>query len=127
MLVILKYYDGKNVLQLLTVTWSLNMFLMVFLYLSMQVISKILGGICIESGSDFQKFLRVDTYTSYATALKNLEAMLPVYQSRVGALLFLISALLSRGLVLFLFLFYMLKLFVLFVLFFSQKMQFHLS
>lgn len=63
-----------------------------------EVISKVLGGISIESGSDFQKILRVDTFTSYSIALKKLEAMLPVYQSRMGALLFLVSALLSRGL-----------------------------
>lgn len=65
----------------------------------MQVIAKVLGGLSIESGSDLQKVLRVDTFTSHASALQKLEAMLPIFRSRMGALLFLISALLSRGLV----------------------------
>ncbi|KAL8459315.1 hypothetical protein ACS0TY_035844 [Phlomoides rotata] len=63
-----------------------------------EVIAKALGGISVESGSDLQKILRVDTCTSWTTALKKLESMLPMYRSRMGALLFLISALLSRGL-----------------------------
>ncbi|XP_021285461.1 ubiquitin carboxyl-terminal hydrolase MINDY-3 isoform X1 [Herrania umbratica] len=57
-----------------------------------------LEGLSIETSSDLQKVLRVDTYTTPASAFKRLEAMIPVFQSRMGALLFLISALLSRGL-----------------------------
>lgn len=49
-----------------------------------------------------QKVIRVDAYTSQATALQKLEEALPVFRSRMGAMLFLISALLSRGLVCFL-------------------------
>ncbi|KAL1319517.1 hypothetical protein HN51_071784 [Arachis hypogaea] len=63
-----------------------------------EVIAKALEGLSIESGLDLQKVLRIETYTSQATALKRLEAMIPSFQSRMGALLFLISALLSRGL-----------------------------
>lgn len=61
--------------------------------------TKALEGVSIESASDLQTILRVNTYTSIANAYKRLEAMIPVFQSRMGALLFLISALLSRGLV----------------------------
>ena len=69
-------------------------------YLSiLQIIAQALEGLSIESASDLQKILRVDTHTTPASALKRLEAMIPVFQSRMGALLFLISALLSRGLV----------------------------
>ncbi|KAL0432282.1 UNVERIFIED_CONTAM: Ubiquitin carboxyl-terminal hydrolase MINDY-3 [Sesamum latifolium] len=63
-----------------------------------EVIAKVLGGLSVESGSDLQKVLRVDTCTSQSSALQKLEAMLPIFRSRMGALLFLISALLSRGL-----------------------------
>ena len=65
----------------------------------LQTIAQALGGVSIESASDLQKVLRVDTYTTPASAFKRLEAMISVFQSRMGALLFLISALLSRGLV----------------------------
>ncbi|XWS21775.1 hypothetical protein CRYUN_Cryun30bG0083700 [Craigia yunnanensis] len=61
-------------------------------------IAQALGGVSIESASDLQKVLRVDTYATPASAFKRLEAMISVFQSRMGALLFLISALLSRGL-----------------------------
>ncbi|XVE60143.1 hypothetical protein DITRI_Ditri05aG0103700 [Diplodiscus trichospermus] len=61
-------------------------------------IAQALEGVSIESASDLQKVLRVGTYTTPASAFKRLEAMIPVFQSRMGALLFLISALLSRGL-----------------------------
>ncbi|KAJ0026425.1 hypothetical protein Pint_07942 [Pistacia integerrima] len=64
-----------------------------------EVITKALEGLSIESGSDLQKVLRVDAYTSQASVLQRLEAMIPAFQSRMGAMLFLISALLSRGLV----------------------------
>lgn len=63
-----------------------------------EVIAKVLGGLSVESGSDLQKVLRVDTCTSRSSALQKLESMLPIFRSRMGALLFLISALLSRGL-----------------------------
>ncbi|XP_052487228.1 uncharacterized protein LOC105769814 isoform X2 [Gossypium raimondii] len=51
-----------------------------------------------EGSSKDVKVLRVDRYTSPTSAFKRLEAMIPIFQSRMGALLFLISALLSRGL-----------------------------
>ncbi|KAH9691691.1 DUF4205 domain-containing protein [Citrus sinensis] len=63
-----------------------------------EVLAKALEGLSIESGSDMQKVIRVDAYTSQATALQKLEEALPVFRSRMGAMLFLISALLSRGL-----------------------------
>ncbi|XVE95686.1 hypothetical protein REPUB_Repub02eG0120000 [Reevesia pubescens] len=62
------------------------------------IITQALEGLSIESASNLQKVLRVDTYTTPSSAFKRLEAMIPVFQSRMGALLFLISALLSRGL-----------------------------
>ncbi|PIM97381.1 hypothetical protein CDL12_30149 [Handroanthus impetiginosus] len=63
-----------------------------------EVIAKVLGGLSVESGSDLQKDLTVHSFTSRLSALQMLEAMLPIFRSRMGALLFLISALLSRGL-----------------------------
>lgn len=62
------------------------------------VFAKALQDLSIESGSDLQNVLRVGTYTSQASVFQRLEAMIPVFRSRMGALLFLISALLSRGL-----------------------------
>ncbi|KAH1065150.1 hypothetical protein J1N35_030137 [Gossypium stocksii] len=62
------------------------------------IIAQALEGLSIESASDLQKVLRVDRYTSPTSAFKRLEGMIPIFQSRMGALLFLISALLSRGL-----------------------------
>ncbi|KAK6118915.1 hypothetical protein DH2020_047342 [Rehmannia glutinosa] len=63
-----------------------------------EAIAKVLRGLSVESGADLQKVLRVDTCTSRWSALQKLEALLPIFRSRMGALLFLISALLSRGL-----------------------------
>ncbi|KAL5560109.1 hypothetical protein UlMin_036320 [Ulmus minor] len=63
-----------------------------------EVIAKALEGLSIESASDLQKVLRINTYTLQASAFQKLEAMIPVFRSRIGAMLFLISALLSRGL-----------------------------
>ncbi|XP_043720436.1 ubiquitin carboxyl-terminal hydrolase MINDY-3-like [Telopea speciosissima] len=63
-----------------------------------EIIAKALEGLSIESASDVQKVLRVNTYTSRMSAFHSLQRMLPVFQSRMGAMLFLISALLSRGL-----------------------------
>lgn len=65
----------------------------------MQIIAKVLEGLSVESALDLQKVLRVNTYTSQASAYQKLEAMIPVFRSRMGAMLFLISALLSRGMV----------------------------
>ncbi|CAK9309735.1 unnamed protein product [Citrullus colocynthis] len=63
-----------------------------------EIISNAFEGLSIESGLDLQRVLRVTTCTSQESALQRLGAALPVFQSRMGALLFLISALLSRGL-----------------------------
>ncbi|KAK6131023.1 hypothetical protein DH2020_035234 [Rehmannia glutinosa] len=63
-----------------------------------EAIAKVLRDLSVESGADLQKVLRVDTCTSRWSALQKLEALLPIFRSRMGALLFLISALLSRGL-----------------------------
>ncbi|CAN1162535.1 Ubiquitin carboxyl-terminal hydrolase MINDY-3 [Linum perenne] len=63
-----------------------------------EIISKALENISIESASDLQKVLRIDTVTDEASALQRLQDTIPIFQSRMGALLFLISALLSRGL-----------------------------
>ncbi|KAH6824091.1 ubiquitin interaction motif-containing protein [Perilla frutescens var. hirtella] len=63
-----------------------------------EVIAKSLGGLSVESGSHLQKVLRINTCTSQSRAIQILETLLPVFRSRLGALLFLISALLSRGL-----------------------------
>ncbi|GFP97801.1 protein fam188a [Phtheirospermum japonicum] len=63
-----------------------------------EVIAKVLEGISVESGSDLQKVLRFYTCTSPSSSVQKLGDLLPVFRSRMGALLFLISALLSRGL-----------------------------
>uniref|UniRef100_A0A5B6ZUI3 ubiquitinyl hydrolase 1 n=1 Tax=Davidia involucrata TaxID=16924 RepID=A0A5B6ZUI3_DAVIN len=63
-----------------------------------EIIARALEGLSIESGSDLQKILRVNTYTTHESVFQRLEAMIPVFRSRMGAMLFLISALLSRGL-----------------------------
>ncbi|CAL1412294.1 unnamed protein product [Linum trigynum] len=63
-----------------------------------EIIAKALESLSIESASDLQKVLRVDTFTNEASALQRLQGTIPVFRSRMGALLFLISALLSRGL-----------------------------
>ncbi|KAL3339869.1 hypothetical protein AABB24_028465 [Solanum stoloniferum] len=62
-----------------------------------EVISKALEGLSIESGANLQRVLVINTYTSSEDALQRLEALLPVLRSRMGAMLFLISALLSHG------------------------------
>lgn len=58
------------------------------------------AGLPIESASDLHKILRFETFTTQSTALNKIEGTIAAFQSRMGALLFLISALLSRGLVL---------------------------
>jgi len=72
---------------------------MLLMKLCEQMLTKSLEGLSIESATDFQRVLRVKTYRSQAAAFKQLKSELPVFQSRMGAMLFLISALLSRGLV----------------------------
>jgi hypothetical protein len=64
-----------------------------------QKISKVLDGILIESASDLHKLLKVKTFTSKQLAFEHLTAIIPLFESRLGALLFLVSTLLSRGLV----------------------------
>ncbi|CAA2964154.1 ubiquitin carboxyl-terminal hydrolase MINDY-3-like [Olea europaea var. sylvestris] len=63
-----------------------------------EAIAKALEDLSIDSGSDLRKVLRVHTCTSRSNAFQKLRLMLPAFRSRMGALLFLISALLSRGL-----------------------------
>ncbi|PON76229.1 EF-hand domain pair [Parasponia andersonii] len=63
-----------------------------------EIMVKVLEDLSIESALDLQKVLRINTYTSQASAFQKLEAMIPVFRSRMGAMLFLISALLSREL-----------------------------
>ncbi|KAK1263743.1 hypothetical protein QJS04_geneDACA008635 [Acorus gramineus] len=63
-----------------------------------EMISKALEGLTIESASDLQRILKIKEYTSQLSAFLELMELVPVFQSRMGAMLFLISALLSRGL-----------------------------
>ncbi|KAG0463286.1 hypothetical protein HPP92_019355 [Vanilla planifolia] len=63
-----------------------------------EVMTRFMEGLAVESASDLQKILRIKTYTSHNAAFKQLMAEIPVFQSRMGVLLFLISAMLSRGL-----------------------------
>ncbi|KAJ3675137.1 hypothetical protein LUZ60_004179 [Juncus effusus] len=63
-----------------------------------EAISRVLDGISIESAFDLHKYLRVSTYSSRKDSFETLMTILPLFQSRLGALLFLISTLLSRGL-----------------------------
>ena len=80
-------------------TAVLDVYLLTGVVLIMQIVAKSLEGLSIESAFDLQKILRIDTHTSHASASQKLHKALPYFQSRMGALLFLISALLSRGLV----------------------------
>lgn len=63
-----------------------------------EIIAKTLEGLPFESASDLQKVLRVNVYTSEMSAFHHFQTVLPLFRSRLGAMLFLISALLSRGL-----------------------------
>eukprot|EP01018_Ginkgo_biloba_P011782 Gb_39285 [translate_table: standard] len=63
-----------------------------------EMIAKALEGVSINSASELQKVLRIDTFTSPTGLFHQLQEMLPIFRSRMGALLFLFSALLSRGL-----------------------------
>lgn len=58
----------------------------------------VLEGLSVESAMDLQKVLRTSTFTSRKDAFNILLANIPSFESRLGAMLFLISALLSRGL-----------------------------
>uniref|UniRef100_A0A453BYQ4 Deubiquitinating enzyme MINDY-3/4 conserved domain-containing protein n=1 Tax=Aegilops tauschii subsp. strangulata TaxID=200361 RepID=A0A453BYQ4_AEGTS len=63
-----------------------------------QKVDAALEGISVESAIDFQKVLRIITFTSRKDAFNMLLANIPLFRSRLGAMLFLISSLLSRGL-----------------------------
>ncbi|CAL5032163.1 unnamed protein product [Urochloa decumbens] len=58
----------------------------------------VLEGLSVESAMDLHKVLRISTFTSRKDAFDILLANIPLFESRLGAMLFLISALLSRGL-----------------------------
>ncbi|KAI4339697.1 hypothetical protein MLD38_024609 [Melastoma candidum] len=61
-------------------------------------IATALDGLSIESAADLQRIIEVETFNVQSTVLQRLEAALPAFQSRMGAMLFLFSSLLSRGL-----------------------------
>uniref|UniRef100_A0A7N0ZT02 ubiquitinyl hydrolase 1 n=2 Tax=Kalanchoe fedtschenkoi TaxID=63787 RepID=A0A7N0ZT02_KALFE len=63
-----------------------------------EVIAQALDGVTFESAADFQNNLRITICASRTSTLHRLESMIPIFRSRMGAILFLISALLSRGL-----------------------------
>jgi len=63
-----------------------------------EMIAKALEGLSVNSALELQKVLRIYIFTSPTALLLRLQEMLPIFQSRMGALLFLFSALLSRGL-----------------------------
>lgn len=63
-----------------------------------EMIAKALEGLSVNSAWELQKVLRIYIFTSPTALLLRLQEMLPIFQSRMGALLFLFSALLSRGL-----------------------------
>lgn len=63
-----------------------------------EAIVKALEGLFLDSIVGLQRFVRVFTLTSMPIVLHQLQNFLPWFRSRVGALLFLFSALLSRGL-----------------------------
>ncbi|KAK9111244.1 hypothetical protein Scep_018763 [Stephania cephalantha] len=62
------------------------------------IIAQTLEGLPFESASDLQKVLRVSIHTSVSSAFQHMKEVLPIFRSRLGAMLFLISSLLSRGL-----------------------------
>ncbi|KAK3144792.1 hypothetical protein QOZ80_4AG0317920 [Eleusine coracana subsp. coracana] len=61
-------------------------------------IDAVLEGLSVESAMDLQKVLRITTVTSRKDAFNILLTNVPLFESRLGAMLFLISALFSRGL-----------------------------
>ncbi|KAH7289824.1 hypothetical protein KP509_30G020000 [Ceratopteris richardii] len=63
-----------------------------------EVINQKLEGISFNSALELERYLRICTFTSMSSLLQQLNTLLPIFRSRVGALLFLFSALLSRGL-----------------------------
>ncbi|CAM8938988.1 unnamed protein product [Rhodiola kirilowii] len=63
-----------------------------------EMIAHALDGLTFESAADFQRNLRITICASRASTLHRLQSMIPIFRSRMGAILFLISALLSRGL-----------------------------
>ncbi|KAF0913873.1 hypothetical protein E2562_024948 [Oryza meyeriana var. granulata] len=58
----------------------------------------VLEGLSVDSAMDLQEVLRISTFTSRKDAFNSLLANISLFESRLGAMLFLISALLSRGL-----------------------------
>ncbi|KAM0901103.1 hypothetical protein ACQ4PT_020201 [Festuca glaucescens] len=64
----------------------------------LQEIDAALEGLSVESAMDIQKVLRISTFTSRKDAFHLLLANIRLFESRLGAMLFLISSLLSRGL-----------------------------
>uniref|UniRef100_A0A0D9W4W5 ubiquitinyl hydrolase 1 n=1 Tax=Leersia perrieri TaxID=77586 RepID=A0A0D9W4W5_9ORYZ len=60
--------------------------------------ARVLEGLSVDSAMDLQKVIRISTFTSRKDAFNSLLANIFLFESRLGALLFLISALLSRGL-----------------------------
>jgi ubiquitin carboxyl-terminal hydrolase MINDY-3/4 len=65
----------------------------------LQKIDAALEDLSVESAVDLQKVLKTSTFTSRKDAFNTLLANIHLFQSRLGAMLFLISALLSRELV----------------------------
>lgn len=63
-----------------------------------EAIAQNLEGISLHSGVDLQSLVRICTFSSMSSLLHQLGNLLPMFRSRVGAVLFLFSALLSRGL-----------------------------
>eukprot|EP00252_Welwitschia_mirabilis_P006410 TRINITY_DN17293_c0_g1_i1.p2 TRINITY_DN17293_c0_g1~~TRINITY_DN17293_c0_g1_i1.p2 ORF type:complete len:615 (-),score=112.80 TRINITY_DN17293_c0_g1_i1:2370-4214(-) len=62
------------------------------------MIIKALEGISLCSPSELQQILRLYSFNTRTSLVSKLEELLPIFQSRMGVLLFLFSALLSRGL-----------------------------
>eukprot|EP00249_Psilotum_nudum_P014067 c24646_g1_i1 orf=494-2491(+) len=63
-----------------------------------ELIAKTLEDVTIYSAADLHGYVRTFTCTSMPALLFQLQRLLPGFRSRVGALMFLFSALLSRGL-----------------------------
>jgi hypothetical protein len=71
----------------------------ILLWNLLQKTAAVLEGLSVDSAMDLQKVLRISTFTSRKDAFNSLIANISLFESRLGAMLFLISALLSRGLV----------------------------
>ncbi|XP_024376405.1 uncharacterized protein [Physcomitrium patens] len=63
-----------------------------------KAIAKALEALCLGSGKDLHRLIRVSTVTSISTLHQQLRSSLPGFRSPWGALLLLFSLLLSRGL-----------------------------